>query len=206
MDRVGCEPELPALSGSQRSEEYCRDESITLGDELKRQGIPHRMEQGRPRYDHRDKNIRRLMNADDPFLQGIGLRLAAGEYGAVTGRPRRVGWCDAVAARYAARINGASRIILTKSDACAGLDRFRICCGYELEGKVRTDFPRDAGTLRKVSPQYRDYEGYGEIGSIRTYDDLPESLRAAVSDLEEFTACSAAIVSVGPEAEQTIIR
>jgi len=111
-----------------------------------------------------------------------------------------------VAARYAARINGVSRIILTKPDACAGLDRFRICYGYLIGEQVRTDFPRDTNTLRAVDPQYRTYDGYGRIGSIRAYEDLPQSLRRAVSDVEEFTAASAAIISVGPEAEQTIIR
>jgi len=164
------------------------------------------MENGATRYDPGDESIRRLLNSDDPYLQGVGLRLAAGEYGAATGRPRRVGWTDAVAARYAGMVNGISRIILTKPDACAGLDRFRVCYGYEMEGTVRTSFPRDADTLKKVRPQYRDYEGYGDIGSIRAYEDLPESLRTAISDFEEFTDSSVVIVSVGPEAEETIIK
>jgi len=205
MTRVGGGP-FPTEVGSARSEEYCRDEQATVIRELERFKIPHRMEEGRPVYDHRHREIRRMMNATDPFQQSIGLRLAAGEYGAVTGRPRRIGWCDAVAARYAARINGVSRIILTKPDTCAGLDRFQICCGYQIGGEVRTDFPRDEKMLRKVIPEYCTYEGYDEIGSIRIYNDLPESLRTAVSDLEEFTACSVAVVSVGPEADETIIR
>ena len=205
MTRVGGGP-FPTELGGARSEKHCGDESVTLREELERFGIPCRMEGDRPRYDHEEERIRRLMNDDDPFVQGVGLRLAAGEYGAVTGRPRRTGWCDAVAARYAARINGVSRIILTKPDACAGLDRFRICYGYRIGEEVRTDFPRDAGALRKADPQYREYEGYGRIGSIRAYQELPQSLRTAVSDLETFSDTSAAIISVGPEAEQTIIK
>jgi adenylosuccinate synthase len=205
MTRVGGGP-FPTELGSDRSEAYCRDEAITLKKELERFEIPYRTEDEQPVYDRRHDKIRRLMNDEDPFRQGIGLRLAAGEYGAVTGRPRRTGWCDAVAARYAARINGVSRIILTKPDACAGLDRFRVCYGYRIEEKNRTDFPRDARTLRAADPQYREYGGYGEIGLVRDYGDLPKSLRSAVSDLEKFTAASAAIISVGPEAEETIIR
>jgi adenylosuccinate synthase len=205
MTRVGGGP-FPTELGAARSEEHCRDEAVTVKEELERFGIPHRTENGRPVYDHGQEKIQQLMNTKDPFQQGIGLRLAAGEYGAVTGRPRRVGWTDAVAARYAAMINGTSHIILTKPDACAGLDRFRVCYGYEIEGTVRTDFPRDAGTLRKVHPSYRDYGGYGDIGAIRDDRDLPETLRRAVIDFEAFTCCSAAIISVGPEAEQTIIK
>ncbi len=205
MTRVGGGP-FPTELGSARSEEYCRDAANTVQAELERFDIPHRMEGGRPHYDHGKERIRRLMNADEPFQQGIGLRLAAAEYGTVTGRPRRIGWTDAVAARYAAMVNGISRIILTKPDACAGLDRFRVCYGYKLDEEIGTDFPRDAGLLRKVRPIYRDYDGYGDIGSIRAYGDLPQSLRRAVSDFEDFSNCSVAIVSVGPEAEQTIIR
>ena len=205
MTRVGGGP-FPTELGSDRSEEYCRDGAVTLQTELELFEIPYQMENERPVYDRWHEKVRRLMNDDDPFRQSVGLRLAAGEYGAVTGRPRRIGWCDAVAARYAARINGVSRTILTKPDACAGLDRFRVCYGYRTGEQAWTDFPRDAGTLRAVEPQYREYEGYDRIGSIRAYRDLPQSLLQAVSDLEEFTAASAAIISVGPEAEQTIIR
>jgi adenylosuccinate synthase len=205
MTRVGGGP-FPTELGGVRSEDHCGDESITLREELERFEVPYRMEEDRPRYDLQDERIRRLMNDDDPFLQGVGLRLAAGEYGAVTGRPRRIGWCDAVAARYAARINGVSRTILTKPDACAGLDRFRIGYGYRIAEEVRTDFPRGAGALREADPQYREYEGYGRIGSIRAYQELPQSLCQAVSDVETFTDTSTAIISVGPEAEQTIIK
>jgi adenylosuccinate synthase len=204
MTRVGGGP-FPTELGTDRSESHCRDETVTRQEELNRFGVPHRMENGQIRYDHGDENIRRLMNSEDPFQQGVGLRLAAGEYGATTGRPRRVGWTDAVAARYAGMVNAVSKIILTKPDACAGLNRFRVCYGYEVEGTVQTSFPRDLDLLKKVHPRYRDYPGYGDIGSIRAYEDLPKSLRKAISDFEEFTRSSAVIISVGSEAEETII-
>jgi adenylosuccinate synthase len=110
-----------------------------------------------------------------------------------------------VAARYAIVLNATTRIILTKPDAMAGAERFSICYGHEHQGTVRTDFPRDIQILRSIRPQYREYAGYGDIGLIREYDDLPENLRTAIADFEAFTGSSAVMISVGPEAEETIV-
>jgi adenylosuccinate synthase len=205
MTRVGGGP-FPTELGAARSEEHCRDPRITKQLELERFGIHHRLVDGRASYDHEDVKVRQLMNSTDPFQQGVGIRLAADEYGAVTGRHRRVGWTDGVAAGYAVALNGTSKIVLTKLDAAAGLERFRICYQYEKDGEIWTDFCRDSDFLTNVLPRYRDYEGYGDISSVRRYEDLPESLKKAVSDFEDLTHSSAAIISVGPEAEETIFR
>ena len=146
-----------------------------------------------------------MMNSKDPFIQGIGIRLAAGEYGATTGRPRRVGWTDAVAAKYAVGING-PLIILTKPDSLAGLEEFKLCYGYAGGSEFHTDFSRDEKLLRSINPKYQSYQGYGDISDIRSYKNLPRSLKKAIRDFEKFTSGRVAVVSVGPDREETIVR
>jgi adenylosuccinate synthase len=144
------------------------------------------------------------MNSSDPFLQGQGIRLAAGEYGATTGRPRRIGWTDAVSAKYAAGINS-YYIILTKPDSIAGIKEFKICYGYE-KNRKKYNFSKDSDFLRDITPVYKTYKGYGDISHVRVYDDLPESLKEAIEDFERFTGTKAVIISVGADRDQTITR
>ena len=149
-----------------------------------------------------------MINSDDPFVQGIGIRLAADEYGATTARPRRTGWTDAVAAKYAIGING-PLMILTKPDCISGVDEFKIGYGYTLNGKTdskpSTQFSRDESYLRSVEPSLRRYEGYGDISEVRDFPSLPASLRKAISDFENFTGGIASLISVGAEKDQTIV-
>ena len=212
MTRVGAGP-FPTEFGDKNSEEYCAAEIEGLPlhgmiDELESHRIPHEGNN----YNIRDPEIVNLMNSSDPFLQGVGIRLSAGEYGATTGRPRRIGWTDAVAALYAININRPSdpnklRLVITKVDSVIGLDEFKIGCGYEQQGgKATTTFSRDEMVQRSLVPHYRTYDGYiEEVGNIRDYKKLPLNLRVAMKDFENFTKSQIGVVSVGKSNEQTIV-
>jgi adenylosuccinate synthase len=205
MTRVGGGP-FPTELGSTLSEEHCGDAAVTKAVELKKYRIPHVRKNGHIHYDAQHPRIRQLMNSADPFEQGVGIRLAAAEYGAVTGRPRRIGWTDAVAAKYAIKLNSTSKILLTKTDAIAGADSFQICYGYRQGSMARSTFDKDPALLRAVLPAYKQYHGYQDITAVRDDGQLPPSLRQAIGDFERFTESSAVMVSVGPEADQTIVR
>ena len=156
-------------------------------------------------YDNHDPLILDLMNSSSEFEQGVGIRLAANEYGATTSRPRRVGWTDAIAARYACNINGQLHLVLTKPDSVSGIERFAVSYGYKLDGKTSSTFSRDLNKQRQFKPVNIYYEGYGDIRGIKKFDALPASLRKAISDISEFTGTQVSIVSTGPERDQTII-
>ncbi|MBI2044259.1 adenylosuccinate synthetase [Candidatus Pacearchaeota archaeon] len=205
MTRVGAGP-FPTELGEERSEHYCGEDSGNrLKDELKASKIPFSEDNGKISYDHSHPKIIEMMNSVDPFVRGVGIRLVADEYGATTKRPRRVGWTDAVAARYAVGINGPI-MILTKPDSLSSMDEFNVCHGYENDSRVHQNFSRGERFLRGVKPVYKSYGGYSKISSIRNYDDLPGSLQEAIKDFEEFTGGKVAIVSVGAEREETIVR
>jgi len=205
MTRVGGGP-FPTELGSTLSEAYCKKKGITKAYELEKYGIPHSRQNGNIVYDPKQEKIRLLMNSTDALEQGAGIRLAAGEYGSVTGRPRRIGWTDAVAAKYAIKINSTSKVILSKTDALSGAEHFRLCYAYLNGPHTETRFRRDPEFLKNVRPSYTQYEGYQDISSIRDYDQLPRSLLEAIGDFERFTESSAVIVSVGREPDQTIVR
>ncbi len=205
MTRVGGGP-FPTELGSIASEEHCQNEEITQELELRKYEIPYEMENGKIHYDTKHEKIRDLMNSADPLQQGIGIRLAAAEYGATTGRPRRTGWTDALAAKYAIKINATSKIILTKTDAIAGARNFSVCYGY-IDGSTKQNtFRTESAFLQRVSPVYNQYEGYQDISSVKCSQQLPPSLQKAISDFEKFTESSVAIVSVGREMDRTIVR
>lgn len=195
MTRVGGGP-FPTEFGGLRSEQHC-SQGHTKKDELEMFGIKYEMQDGKIRYNPRDEKILQMMNSQDPLIKGIGIRLAAGEYGATTGRPRRVGCTDAVAAKYAVGINGPV-LALTKVDCMSGADSFDICYGYQDGLKKDLPFKRDNAYLRRVTPQYKTYEGYDGINSA--------GLIEAIEDFERFTSGRVAVISIGPEKEQTRVR
>jgi adenylosuccinate synthase len=142
------------------------------------------------------------------LLDKIGefIRERANEYGATTGRPRRCGWFDAVAGRYSTQINGFTGIALTRLDVLDVLDSVKICTGYELNGKVTTDFPSDIDLLGKCKPVYEELPGWKvPISDMRQYKQLPSQARQYIRRLEELLACPVSIVSVGANREQSII-
>lgn len=204
MTRVGAGP-FPTEFGGRNSETYCAEDEHKKPDELKQYGIPHEINGRGIRYDRNDPKILEMINSRDEFIQGIGIRLAAGEYGATTGRPRRTGWTDGVVAKYAVGING-PLFVLTKPDSLAGAKEFKLAYGYKTKDQVVNTFSKSEGFLRGATPQYQSYEGYGDISSIRSYDKLPSSLRKAIGDFETFTGGRVAVVSVGADREETVVR
>lgn len=141
-------------------------------------------------------------------LNEIGdlIRETAHEYGTVTGRPRRVGWLDARAVKYAAALSSFDYLAITRLDILDNLKEIKVCVGYEYEGKEVKEYPADLKFLEKVTPIYKTYEGWQEkISDIRDYDALPEKCKAYLEDIARLTGVPIGIVSVGPSREQTIV-
>ncbi|MBQ4463827.1 MAG: adenylosuccinate synthase [Eubacterium sp.] len=129
-----------------------------------------------------------------------------GEYGATTGRPRRMGWFDAVASRYGCRAQGATEVALTVLDVLGYLDELPVCVGYEIDGKVTKDFPT-TGLLKKAKPVYETLPGWKtEIRGIKNYDDLPENCRKYIEFIEKEIGVPIKMVSNGPGRHEIIYR
>jgi len=207
MTRVGAGP-FPSELGNSKSEQYCAEEDgekYKKPTELKKYNIPHKTNgNGTVEYNPKDEKILELINSEDEFLQGVGIRLAAAEYGATTHRPRRIGWTDAVLARYARKING-PHFILTKVDTLSGAKQFGICYGHKVNGETIEEYDADEKNLRSAVPKVEYYEGYEDISQIRNFEDLPSSLKESISDFEQFTGGKVEIISVGPDREETIV-
>jgi adenylosuccinate synthase len=138
---------------------------------------------------------------------GQRLRDSGNEYGAVTGRPRRCGWYDAVAVRYGVRINGLDALALTKLDVLDGLERIDICTAYRCGSRTLTEFPSDIGQLAACEPVYESMPGWSQpTRGLRRYGDLPEAARRYIARLEEVTGVPAAVISTGSERDETILR
>ena len=138
---------------------------------------------------------------------GDQLRERGGEYGTTTGRPRRCGWFDLVAARYAVRISGMDEIALTKLDVVSNIPEVNVCTAYELDGERIDAFPHDAETLSRCKPVYETFPGWElDPKAIGNYEDLPEKARRFVEFLEEGMGVRATFISLGPERSSTILR
>jgi adenylosuccinate synthase len=138
---------------------------------------------------------------------GDRLRETGKEFGAVTGRPRRCGWYDAVAVRYAARVNGLDALAITKLDVLDGLDEIPVCTAYRCRGNVLTEFPADVAQLGACEPVYETLAGWRTpTKSVRRYPDLPAEAQRYIARLEEISGVPAAIVSTGSAREDTIVR
>lgn len=129
-----------------------------------------------------------------------------GEYGATTGRPRRMGWFDAVASRYGCRIQGATEVALTVLDVLGYLEELPLCVGYEIDGVVTKDFPTTY-KLEKAKPVYKTMPGWNcDIRGIRSYEELPAACRAYVEAIEEELGVKITMVSNGPGRDEIIMR
>ncbi len=137
---------------------------------------------------------------------GEALRKAGNEYGAATGRPRRVGGFDAVASRYGVMVQGADKIALTKLDVLSYLDKIPVCVAYEADGKRINDFP-SGDLLYEAKPVYEYLDGWKQdISHCRRYTELPENARKYIEYIEQQIGCTVDYISVGAEREQIIIR
>jgi len=138
---------------------------------------------------------------------GDEIRVRGNEFGTTTGRPRRVGWLDLVALKYAVMISGATEICLTLLDVLSGEKELKLAVAYDRNGKITSKFNTNNQYLSEVTPVFETMEGFDEdITEIRNYDDLPETAKAYISKIEEFVGIRIKMVSVGPGREQTIFR
>ena len=129
-----------------------------------------------------------------------------GEFGATTGRPRRMGWFDAVASRYGVRIQGTTEVALTVLDVLGYLDKLPVCIGYEIDGVITKDFPITA-KLKKAKPVYEYLDGWKcEIRGIKEYDKLPENCRKYIEFIEKELGVPVTMVSNGPGRDEIIYR
>jgi len=134
------------------------------------------------------------------------IRERGNEYGSVTKRPRRCGWFDAVATRYAAELNGFDSVALTKLDVLDALDEIKVCVGYEIDGKRIDTFPAVSADLAKIKPVYKTLQGWNsDTLGVTNIDDLPEKARAYVEFLSNSIGVEIGLISTGPERDQTII-
>lgn len=138
---------------------------------------------------------------------GEHLSVKGGEVGTTTGRPRRCGWLDMVALRYAVLLNGVSSLALTKLDVLSGLETIKVCEAYRLRGEIIDYFPSSIEDLAACEPVLLEFEGWNEdISAILDYDQLPENAKKYVNYIENKTGIKAMLVSVGPGREQTMVR
>jgi len=134
------------------------------------------------------------------------VRENGGEYGATTGRPRRCGWLDAVALRYAMAINGTNHLAITKLDVLDAQPALRICTAYRHGGVAHATFPSDLAVLGECEPQYEELPGWQQsIAEAKSLDDLPEATLAYLRRIEELLGVPVGIISVGNERRQTIV-
>lgn len=137
---------------------------------------------------------------------GDTIRERGGEFGTVTGRPRRCGWIDVVALKRAIRLNGCTSLALMKLDVLTGLGSLRICTGYRVQGQLLEDLPPTLSQLGAVQAEFIECEGWSEpIDQARTLEDLPVAAQEYVRTIESLIECPISMVSVSPEREATII-
>ncbi|MCZ6507674.1 MAG: adenylosuccinate synthase [Acidobacteria bacterium] len=139
--------------------------------------------------------------------QGEYLRERGHEVGTTTGRPRRCGWLDLVAARYAQRTNGVDTIALTKLDVLDGVDEIKVCVGYRVDGEHVTEMPARAADFARAKPIYRTVPGWQEpTAGLLDYDALPRTAQDYITFIELEVGAPVSIVSTGPKREETIFR
>jgi len=133
------------------------------------------------------------------------IRKKGSEFGATTGRPRRCGWLDLPALRYAIMINGVTKLFMMKSDILSGFKTVKVCSSYNISGENQAEIPFDNNAA--IEPVYTELEGWSEdITGIRQYSGLPQNLRKYIAYIEDQTGVPVTIVSVGPDRNATIFR
>jgi adenylosuccinate synthase len=138
--------------------------------------------------------------------RGEVLRKRGFEVGATTGRQRRCGWFDAVAVSYACRLNGVSRLALTKPDVLDVLDKIPVCTGYKYKGTLLRNFPVDSRVLEKVEPRYKVLQGWKtSLAGAAESGRLPQRFKDYLRTLEDLVEARACLVSTGVERRQTLL-
>jgi len=138
---------------------------------------------------------------------GERIRERGREFGTTTGRPRRCGWLDLVALRYAAMLSGVDEIAMTLLDVMSGFEEIKVCARYRIDGVETDRFPPDATDLARVEPVYETLGGFGEeIDGARAWGELPAAARAYVERVERAAGAPVTLIGVGPDRAQTIER
>jgi adenylosuccinate synthase len=138
---------------------------------------------------------------------GKNLARLGDEFGATTGRPRRCGWFDAVAAAYACRINGIAQVIITKPDVLDSFREIKVCTSYLYKGTRLSDFPVETEILEQVTPVYETVPGWKTpVHGVKEFDKLPVGFKDYLRFLEDHIEARAAVISTGVEREETIFR
>lgn len=136
---------------------------------------------------------------------GQHIRDVGREYGTITGRPRRCGWFDAIAAGYGARLSGVDCIAIALLDVLSGLPELKVCEAYEIDGKRTTQFPSHVDDLARAIPVYRTLPGWmSDISAVRRYEDFPPATKRYIETLADLVGAPVEIISVGPDREQTV--
>ena len=137
---------------------------------------------------------------------GEQLQQKGGEFGATTGRKRRCGWLDSIVANEAIRLNGITGLAVTKLDVLSGQESIRVATAYEADGRQFRAMPSNIRTVEKVKPLYEDINGWQEeISGVRTLEELPVEARDYIRRIEDLTETQAAIISVGPARNETLL-
>ncbi len=135
---------------------------------------------------------------------GESLRNKGGEFGVTTGRARRCGWLDAMAVKYACRLNGANALAMMKLDVLDGFEQIKVCIAYENENGTRLEeFPSD---LTNVKPIYKTFQGWDKTEKIREFDKLPQNAQKYILELEKFIGVKIKMISTSPDRNDTIFR
>ena len=136
------------------------------------------------------------------------LRTRGAEFGTVTGRPRRCGWLDLVALKYAVRVNGAEFLAVTKIDVLTGLESLKVCVGYEIDGAELKTIPASSSTYSNVIPIYEELDGWSEQPEISdgsdAYSSIPNAMMDYLHKIETWTGSKVAILSLGPDRADSI--
>lgn len=137
---------------------------------------------------------------------GEHIRNVGHEYGVTTGRARRCGWLDVVILKSAARVSGITSFAVTKIDTLAGMEKIKVCIGYDLNGETIEYVPASLEDLALCKPIYEEFDGWdSSVENARSYDELPENAKIYLKRIEELTSTKISIVGVGPRRDQTIV-
>ncbi len=193
ITRVGSGP-FPTELGTEK--ETKEEEPISkLKQELSNEGM-----------EKLHKKVVSKANEGDEYSKGRLLRMQGMEYGTTTGRARRTGWFDAVAAKYTITINGLDSIAITKLDVLTNLKKIKICTHYERDGKKTDTFPLNINELEKAKPVYTEMDGWDdELTKADDYEQLSDNAKQYLEKLEEILKIKICIVKVGPKRNQTIV-
>ena len=138
---------------------------------------------------------------------GEELRKKGHEFGATTGRPRRCGWLDLVALKYAVRVNGMNELTLTKMDVMDGFEEIKVCTSYKFHGKETKVFPLCLDEIEDVEPVYTTLPGWDkDISGMTSWDELPDNAKTYIEFVEEYLGVKFTIISTGPKRKETIVR